>query len=671
MARLDRAITLAAALVLALLGFLPLANWIAGGPSVPGYRELVEGWWSGTGIVLGLAAVAALLTRKAASLPGETVPSVLVAGWGRSPRVWSATLAAIAGGLYVWIALAVFSGRPLLIDEIAQVVQARIFAGGELSLPAPRHSEFFSSLLMLNLDGKVFSQFPPGGPAMLALGALVGAEWIVGPLFGVASVLLFAALIRRVEARPGVSLGATLLFALAPFVAFMSGSHMNHVTTLTWLLVGMLGLARVMEGTKARFRDGMLLGLGFGVAATIRPGDAFVFALPAGIWLLIRSIRSGAWRALAGAGLGLLAPLAALLGVNAATTGSPFTLGYSARWGAALDIGFHTSPWGELHTPARGLELVNSYFLRLQSYLFETPVPSLVPAIGALAATPRLSPFDRYLLISGGLLVGLYFAYWHDGFYLGPRFMIPLAPLLAWWTARFFVVVRERLPGAAVARGLGVAALASILIAVGVSVPIRVRTYRSGLLTMRWDADGAAQQAGVSRALVFVRESWGAQIVARMWAAGVAPSDAEQQYRKSDACALEQALDRIERQGLTGPPALAELRPLLAESARLVISPFTPDRTNRLLPGAAYTPKCLVRLQEDQRGFTLLPPLFLAGNGDVIYARDLHARDSLLVQQYPDRTLYLLRPATRIEGAVPQFYPLQRDSLFAAWRRGE
>jgi hypothetical protein len=103
-----------------------------------------------------------------------------------------------------------------------------------------------------------------------------------------------------------------------------------------------------------------------------------------------------------------------------------------------------------------------------------------------------------------------------------------------------------------------------------------------------------------------------------------------------------------------------------------VHSPFTVDRTNRLLPGSTYSSECLARLRDDEQGFTLLGPLLLAGRrDDVIYARDLHARDTLLLQQYPDRPLYLLRPATTEEGAVPQFYRLRLDSLLATWREGE
>jgi hypothetical protein len=70
----------------------------------------------------------------------------------------------------------------------------------------------------------------------------------------------------------------------------------------------------------------------------------------------------------------------------------------------------------------------------------------------------------------------------------------------------------------------------------------------------------------------------------------------------------------------------------------------------------------------DREGFTLLAPLLLAHAGDVIYARDLGERDSLLIREHPDRSLYLLRPASTRIGEPPRFYALSRDSLLRAWR---
>ena len=627
-------------------------------------------------MVAGVAVVLAILSPRFPSLRGLPSTASVTASWSGHGWRWTAGLMLTAFVIYVWAALSVFSGRPLFIDEIAQVFQARIFADGALTRVAGPYPEFFTTPLVLEREGRFFAQFPPGGPAMLALGALARTEWLTGPVFGAISVGLFAALARRIEPRPGVSLAATCLFAFAPFAVFMSGSHMNHVTALTWIMAGCLGLARV-SGSQGRAAGwGAIAGLGFGVAATIRPVDAFAFGLPAGLWLLAVAVRRGRWAPLLAAAAAMAIPAAAQLWINYRLTGAPFLFAYVANWGEHQGLGFHQAPWGEPHTPVRGIELLNLYFVRLQSYLFELPIPSLVPAITALALTRTLGAFDRYFFASATLLVALYFAYWHDGFYLGPRFFFPLLPFLALWAARSLPVIRDKLDewggwrAAFLHRALGHAAVVGVLITLTSGVPARAQEYRTALRTMRWDPDRAAAENGIRDAVVLVRESWGAQLIGRMWAAQVSRSDVERMYRKVDACALETALDSIEALGLRGEDAAGMLRPLLKDSARVVSSPHTPDRSTRLLPGSVYSQECLQRLREDQRGFTLFTPLQLARRDDVLYARDLHAHDSLLLLRFPDRDPYLLRPATSEEGAPPRFEPLSRDSLLAAWRAG-
>src|SRR5690606_21194158 len=137
-------------------------------------------------------------------------------------------------------------------------------------------------------------------------GLFAGAVWLTGPAFGAASVALCWHLLRRVEPRPAVALGATLLFAFAPFTVFMAGSHMNHVTVLTWLLAAMLALVSVTRSARPRPVLALACGLGFGIAASIRPVDAAAFALPAAVWLFGRAFSDRArWGEVAAAGIGV------------------------------------------------------------------------------------------------------------------------------------------------------------------------------------------------------------------------------------------------------------------------------------------------------------------------------------------------------------------------------
>ena len=255
--------------------------------------------------------------------------------------------------------------------------------------------------------------------------------------------------------------------------------------------------------------------------------------------------------------------MGAMMWVNAHTTGKPLLFGYQVLWGRSHDLGFHQAPWGMAHTPARGAELINLYFLRLQTYLFESSVPSLVPFLGALYLTRRVDRFDRYMLATAVLLLGLYFAYWHDGFIFGPRFVFPLVPMLALWTARFPALIQERF-----GRGFGYR-LTWYSIGVGcvlagtVSIPARVREYAHSFVPMRLDYVAPARTARVDSALIFVRESWGTQLMARMWALGVPRSETELLYGRVDACVLDQHIGALERSAVRDTAALAALTPLL------------------------------------------------------------------------------------------------------------
>jgi hypothetical protein len=700
---------LVTACVVAALGFLPWVNWVPGGYELPGYWSLVSQWASGTAIAAGGGIVLAILSRRMFWLWRARDAERLGAWAGGHVTAAIATVAALGGCLYAAVARGIFHGRPLLIDEIVQVRQAQIFASGHLWLPVPAHPEFFSSLHMVDAAGKVYSQFPPGGPALLALGLLAGGTWIVGPVCGVISVLAFGSFARIAEPDRRIAVAAAALFALAPFTMFMSGSHMNHVTALTCILIGAAALvhgtanpvapgeSRAGETREAGSRPlaqsssharrlAFLSGLGFGSAATIRPVDALAFAAPAALWYLWRAVRDPRrWADAVAALAGVALPMCVMFYVNAHTTGAPMLFGYQVLWGPGHDLGFHPAPWGEPHTPGRGLELINLYFIRLQDYLFETPIPALLPAIGALAMARRLRPADRYLLASCGLLVALYFAYWADGNFLGPRFVYALGPALALWTVRFPSLLRDRVRGAwqPVAatfafRATMFALAISAVIAAGADIPLRAHEYRNNFATERWATPTVAAQSGVRDALVFVREGWEEQLVARLWALGVSHPEVERLYRSVDVCRLDSATTALESRAAAAAAAASprgttdpytQLQPLLADSARVETQTIGPGAKLHVQSGYGYSPHCVRRATETAAGIAPLAPLLAVGGPSDrnIYARDLHARDTLLLAAYPGRPIFLLRPSSAAPSAMPAFVPVSKDSLAATW----
>lgn len=654
------------------LGAFPVVNWLPGGLSAQWYGTMWAEWLNGLTVVAGGATVLGIIARRVPGVWRAGAAHPLVARADRHPVLFGVAVAALGGALYAVVATAIYSRVPITIDELVQLVQARTFAGGRLWQPASPWPEFFSTLNLVDLSGRYYGQFPPGWSAMLALGVLAGVPWMVGPLCGAVAAAALWGWLREAEPDPSVRVGAVLLFAFAPFAVFMSGSHMNHAPALMWVVIGMAAMARVVGSRHARPWIAFAGGVALGCAATIRPVDALAFALPAAAWYIVRALRDARrWSDALAAAVGVALPVGLMLWVNAQTTGAPLLFGYEVLWGKQHNLGFHDSPWGSSHTPQRGAELINLYFLRLQAYLYEAPVPSLLPAAGALVLARRASAFDRYLFASSALVVGFHFAYWHDGFRFGPRFLFALLPLLALWTARLPTLVRDRFGHGLFYRFIWYGYAIAAVLAAAVAVPARAGEYARAFAPMRLDFPAVAGRANIEGALIFVRESWGSQLIARLWALGISRPDAEMLYGRIDACVLEQHLGRLERSNTRGSAALAVLVPELRDSARTVPSPWSPDRTERYLPGAAYMRVCAQRVAEDQRGFTLLAPVLYRDWGTNLYARDLHERNLVLARAHPQRPIYLLRPSSAATDAALELVALPRDSVLTAWHAPE
>jgi len=353
--------------------------------------------------------------------------------------------------------------------------------------------------------------------------------------------------------------------------------------------------------------------------------------------------------------------------VNTHTTGEPLLFGYEVLWGKRHALGFHEAPWGPPHTPARGLEQLNFYFLRLQSYLFDAPVPSLLAAIAALVLARRISSTDRYLAASGLLIVGLYWAYWHYGFLLGPRFLFPLIPAFAVWTARLPALVRERWRGSLWHRGLAHGYFVAAVIALGYTIPMRWRQYQTGFAVERLPVRALERAYRVSNALVLVREPWSSQLVARLWALGVPRRETELLTHEVDACRLDEALMGLERAGTRWPRAAAALLPLLRDRDSVRIATLPNGSFWAVDPNVGYSPQCRERVSESAAGVVPLAPLLLSGGPTNVYARDLHARDSLLLKHYPNRPIFVVRRDSTAAGVTLRYHRASRDSLQGSW----
>lgn len=650
-----------------LLGFIPWYNWLPTGHDRVGYRWLLLQWGYAAAAML-LAGLLALATWFFPALWRAGLWTRLTDRLLRNPQAFALAVALLALAMNVAASTFLFGRHPADVDDAVQLLQARAFARGEIWQRLGPFPEFLASTHDLLRGERAAAQFPPGNPALLALGVLVGAPWLVVPLLGALGAWLFARLLSVVEPRRTVAAAAALILPLSPFVLGLAGSHMNHVPALTAILLAMYGLARATSAPAARgsWRWAMVAGLGLGAAATLRPLDALAFALPAAAWLLVRALRDPSrWGDAFAAAAGVAIALAPMLWYNAEVTGHPLRLGYSAVWGRAHSIGFHEAPYGPRHTPVRGFALLSFYFVLLQHSLFTTPVPALVPVVAALWLARRLRAFDRYLLASGALLAVGYWAYWYRGLLLGPRFMLPLVPLLVLWAARLPALVRERAPNGSWHRITVFAVLVSVITAATYHGPARYAQLRIQFEPSRADVPGMMRQLGAAGGIVLVREHWGNSLVARLWALGVPHPLAARTFDNADLCRLDHLVSRLEVTQADSVEAVGAVRRLLADSI------FT---RSRVLPGtnvyltiqddSAFTPACRARVKELERG-SLALPLVRVHEGRTLIARDLHARDTLLLARYPGRPVFVLEPVAGRERM--KLVPLNLDSARRDW----
>ncbi|MGB5673308.1 MAG: glycosyltransferase family 39 protein [Gemmatimonadota bacterium] len=637
---------------LLLVPFVPLA-WLFG--EIDRTRGLVPP----NEALLGLFVFGCLAVFGARLLPArvpERVLQILDRERGAGSKITGGAVLLLVVLLLVTAVFA-FARRPLLIDSVIQWFQAQIFASGRLYAEAPPDEAFFAVQHMLVDGGRWYSQYPPGHSALLGLGAALGAGWLVPVALSVGTALLLYGFTRRAydlaTARTTV-----IVLALAPFFWFMGASHMNHVSAL-FFVAAFLYLLVLWEGNGSPW---VLFGAGLAIGAAFlsRPLTALAVGIALAPFVLARAWRERDARSVLAGALGALALAMVYLGYNAATTGDPLLPGYIKLWGADHGLGFHTTPWGEMHSPLAGVRNELTDLALLSSLMFEGPVPALLPAGLLFAAGWASKEWDQRLMV-GFLAIPLaYLFYWHRDAFLGPRYLYSGLAFLAPLTARGLLELFRRTAGRTLWKGAaltrvpvqsaaGMLLVLSFVYAAAYSTPRRFHVYRSGLASMKVDLAAEARAHSVGDAVVFVSVSWGNRLLARMRGLGVSASGAETAYRQGDHCALELILRRAEAEGWSRDrtaAAVSELEP--GGQTVPASSPLTNgDPTLRLVPGVDLPAVCLDQIAYDRAGYSNYSP-FLADQdpslkGSLVIARDLRERNRELAEAYPQRRALLFR----------------------------
>jgi hypothetical protein len=249
-----------------------------------------------------------------------------------------------------WILL----DTPTTDDESAYRLAAQILASGRLYLPSPPDKLFFDNLFLVN-DGKLFTQYFLGWPALMVPGVWLGLEDWMNVLYSALTVPPLFWLTRHYAGSSAARL-VTLCYLTSPMLmvgAATALSHTSCLALLTWLF---WVTVRAVEPDGLRPTRWAAAAVLFSAAFFVRPLTALGIGLPllfvlARGWLQARGRRLSLGVAFAGPGV-LLA--IAFLSVHQVQSGDPLKPAYVRTAEYARENGLRYSAW-EGH-PSRGPE---------------------------------------------------------------------------------------------------------------------------------------------------------------------------------------------------------------------------------------------------------------------------------------------------------------------------
>lgn len=204
-----------------------------------------------------------------------------------APFLAGAASAAIT--LFVWGSL---REPPIIQDEQAYLLQARIFATGHWTGAVPPVPEFFEQVHVF-VEPHLASKYPPGNSMLLVPGVWLGLPGLVPVLLSAVAGGLIFHLARQVS-DPGVALLTWALWATSRTSLAWRASYLSENTTgVLWLLTL---VALLLWTSRSRPRYLVVVSVALGWAFLTRPLSAVGFGAPILVLVAARVWRLKLWR---------------------------------------------------------------------------------------------------------------------------------------------------------------------------------------------------------------------------------------------------------------------------------------------------------------------------------------------------------------------------------------
>jgi len=348
--------------------------------------------------------------------------------------IWVTVLAALLNYIS-------YERHPHIPDEVIYLFHARYLASGTLTVPAPPVPEAFSFYMIPHESHRWYSIVPPGWPAVLALGVLLGVPWVINPVLAGLSVLLTYLFFQEISDRFMARI-AVFLLCISPWFIFMAMNFMSHTLTLTCALAAAVAITRARRTHKAIW--GLFGGFGVGMVSLIRPLDGLIVAGVLGLWAIGVGGRRLRISSILAFVIGTIIVGAVIFPYNKQITGhptvSPLTAYYEKYFGPkvfALGFGpdrglnWAIDPFPG-HSPIDALVNGNLNIFSVNIELFGWGTGSLILIVLLLfSGTMRRSDYFVIAIIIS--IAGIYSLFWYSG---GPDFgarywYLMLLPLIA------------------------------------------------------------------------------------------------------------------------------------------------------------------------------------------------------------------------------------------------
>ncbi len=403
---------------------------------------------------------------------------------------------------------------PHLEDEVAYLFQARVFSIGRAYTRAVFHPNCFFAPFVLDHQGRRFGKYPPGWPALLALGVWMGQPWWVNAACAALTIALTFRLGCEIADAQTAGLAAALLL-ISPFTLLLSASLMSHTACLVFTTAFLWCFKRSLSAApRVRIKWAWAGGVVLGFAFTIRPYSSVAIAVPAvgyALWRwfdAVHQTKSDEWRRLWWMGLGF-APLALIVPLfNAIWTGDPLLSPYVLFWPYdRVGFGPGHGPLPEGNTLWVGLGEAVLVVARLANWLHGWPGLSLIFVVAGFLFRPRRF-WDVFLAGVALALILAFVLYWTNGNLYGPRYTFEAASALFILSAKgmrsSWQWVAAQTEKRWMRRGLAVALALLVAFDLFVYLPWQFRAYH-GLFGITGRSKEILERADLGRALVIVR----------------------------------------------------------------------------------------------------------------------------------------------------------------------